>query len=179
MGENFYAKSFLIDEIDDRKATMVKRSGGIVEYDELDYLILQILALNARTQTIEIANRLNTNAATINKRIKKLKESGAINRFHITINWEKLGYRWFKVDLFLKEYDKIFELTKYLEENPHLAYIDKTIGYADLELEFIVKNQKQLQDIIDDVHFKFPKLIRSYSYSFVIKSHKWANILFE
>ena len=30
-----------------------------------------------------------------------------------------------------------------------------------------------------DIPIKFPKLIRSYSYSFVIKSHKWANIIFK
>jgi len=30
-----------------------------------------------------------------------------------------------------------------------------------------------------DIPIKFPKLIRSYLYSFVIKSHKWANIIFK
>jgi Lrp/AsnC family transcriptional regulator for asnA, asnC and gidA len=162
VGEKIYSKSFLIDEKDDRSNLMIKRGGGVAKYDELDFQILQILALNARTQILEIANKLNTTTATINNRIKRLKESGIIDRFHITINWDSIGYRWFKVDLYLREYGKIHELTKYLEQNPHLAYINITIGYADLELEFIVKNQQQLQEIIDNIQNKFPKLIRNY-----------------
>ena len=179
VGEKFYAKSFLIEEKDDRKKNMVQRGGGIAKYDTIDYQILKLLAMNARIPTIDIAKKLNTTTATIYKRINKLKESGIINRFHITIDWDKIGYRWFKIDLFLKEYDKIHLLTKYLEKSPHLAYIDKTVGYADLELEYIVINQQNLQEIIDNIQTKFPKLIQRYTYSFTIKSHKWSNIIFE
>jgi DNA-binding Lrp family transcriptional regulator len=179
VGEKFYSKSFLLDEKDNRFNHMIKRGGGVAKYDELDFKILQILSLNARTKIIEIANTLKTSTATINKRIKKLKESGVIDRFHITLNCDIIGYRWFKVDLYLREYEKIHELTKYVEQNPHLAYIDITIGYADLELEFIVKNQQELHEIINDLQSKFPKLIRKILYISVLKSHKWTNMIVE
>jgi Lrp/AsnC family leucine-responsive transcriptional regulator len=179
VGENVYPKSFLIDIKDDRKNLIIKNGGGLVNFDDLDYKILEELALNSRVPTIEIAKKLETSTSDVNNRIKKLKKSNVINRFHITVDWGKLGYRWFKLNLFLREYDKIHELTRYLEQNPHLAYIDKTIGYADLEIELIVDNQHHLQDIIDDLQTKYPGLIRNFSYSFVVKSHKWADIIFE
>ena len=179
VGEKIYPKSFLINERDDRSKHIIKRGGGVVKYDELDFKILQILSLNARAKILEIAHKLNTSTATVNKRIKNLMESGVIDRFHITLNCDIIGYRWFKVDLYLREYEKIHELTKYVEQNPHLAYIDITIGYADLELEFIVKNQQQLHEIINDLQSKFPKLIRKILYFSIIKSHKWTNMIVE
>jgi Lrp/AsnC family transcriptional regulator for asnA, asnC and gidA len=176
IGENIYTKSFLIDEKDDRINLIVKRGGEIVNYDELDFQILQLLARNSRTPTIDIAKNLNITTITISKRIKRLIDVGLILRFHITINWDILGYKWFKVDLYLKDYDKINQIIKYIEANPYLSYIDKTFGYADLELEFIVKSVDQLKQIIEDISSKFPKMIRSYTYFSVSKSHKWIDM---
>jgi DNA-binding Lrp family transcriptional regulator len=176
IGENIYSKSFLIDDEDDRVNLIVKRGGEIVDYDDLDFQILQLLARNSRIPTIDIAKKLDMTTTTISKRIRRLTEIGLILRFHITINWEIIGYKWFKVDLYLKDYNKIYQITKYLEENPHLSYIDKTFGYADLELELIVRNMDQLKQIIEDISIKFPKMIRSYTYFSVAKSHKWTDM---
>jgi Lrp/AsnC family leucine-responsive transcriptional regulator len=176
IGENIYTKSFLLDEKDDRINQIVKRGGEIVDYDDLDFQILQLLARNSRIPTIDIAKKLNTTSATISKRIKRLIELGVILRFHITMNWDLIGYKWFKVDLYLKDYNKIHQIIKFIEANPHLSYIDKTFGYADLELELIVKNLDQLIQIIEDISRKFPKMIRSYTYFSVVMSHKWVDM---
>ncbi len=176
IGENIYTKSFLIDEKDDRTNLIVRRGGEIIDYDELDFQILKLLAQNSRIPTIDIAKKLNITTITVTKRIKRLIELGAILRFHVTINWDIIGYKWFKVDLYLKDYNKINQILNYVEKNPHLAYIDKTFGYADLELELIVKNVNQLNQIIEDLSSKFPKMIGSCSYFSVSKSHKWVDI---
>ncbi len=176
IGENIYTKSFLIDEKDDRINLIVKRGGEIIDYDDLDFQILQLLAQDSRIPTLDIAKKLNITTITTTKRIKRLIELGVILRFHVTINWDIIGYKWFKVDLNLKDYNKIHQIIKYLETNPHLSYIDKTFGYADLELELIVKNVDQLNQIIEDVSSKFPKMIRSYTYFSVAKSHKWVDM---
>jgi Lrp/AsnC family leucine-responsive transcriptional regulator len=176
IGENIYPKSFLIDEKDDRENLTVRRGGEVIDYDDLDFQILQLLAHNSRIPTIDIAKKLDITAITTTKRIKRLIELGVILRFHVTINWEIIGYKWFKVDLFLKDYNKINQIIRYLEKNPHLAYIDKTFGYADLELELIVKDVNQLKQIIEDISSKFPKMIRSFTYFSVEKSHKWVDL---
>ena len=176
VGENIYTKSFLIDEKDDRLNLIVKRGGEIVDYDDLDLQILQLLAQNSRIPTLDIAKKLNLTTITITKRIKRLIELGVILRFHVTINWEIIGYKWFKVDLYLKDYNKKHQIINYLEKYPHLSYIDKTFGYADLELELIVKDVNQLKQIIEDISSKFPTMIRSYTYFSVAESHKWVDI---
>ena len=108
--------------------------------------------------------------------ISLLRKLGVILRYHITINWEKLGYKWFKVDLYLKDYNKIYKILNYVETNPHLTYLVKTLGYADLELEFVVESAYQLKQIIEDISSKFPKMIRNYTYFSIEQPHKWIDL---
>ena len=171
--ESYYRCSILLDEKDDRTKLGTIGGGRKVETDDLDFQILKILSHNTRIPTIEIAQKLNSTAITINNRIKGLMESRIIRGFRVEIDFNKLGYQWFKVDLYLKEYSKIHPIIKYMETNPHLYYVDNTIGYADLELELLLKNVNQLHQIIDNISNKFPKTIRNYTYFHIIESHKF------
>ena len=168
-----YRKSFLLDKKDDRTRLTHLGGGERIEFDDLDFKILKIIALDARIPTIEIANKLNSTAITINNRLKKLIESGVIHGFYALIDYSKLGYQWFKADLYLKEYSKIYQIIKYIEKNPHLVGIDNTFGYVDLELEFILKNINQLHQIFEEISTKFPDCIRNYSYFRVVEAHKF------
>lgn len=172
MGESIYGYSVLSDEKDDTTKTVYKRSWKKVEYDDLDFKILQILATNARTPILEIAKTLNSTALTINNRIKKLIESKVILRFCAMPNMSKIGYLGYKVDLFLSEHNKIHNIIKYIESKPYLFNIDFTLGHADLELEIWLKNANQLFQIIEDITSKFPKIIRNYTYFTVLEMHK-------
>ena len=50
---------------------------------------------------------------------------------------------------FLKKYSNTQKIIKYLENKSSLFYIDKTIGYADLEFEFYLKNTDELLKIFE------------------------------
>ena len=151
----------------------MQKNVEIVEYDDLDFKILKQLTINSRKPTIELAKELKTTTSTINNRIKRLVDTGLILGFFVDIDWVKLGYYWFKLDLFLKEYNKKYQIIKYIEKNPHLRCVDHTIDYADLEMEFLLNNLNHLHQIIEDLSEKFPKIIRNYKYVHVHKHHKF------
>ena len=167
-----YRSSFLLDEEDDRTKIPHLGLGEKVEFDNLDFKILKLISFNSRIPTLEIAKKLNSTAFTINNRLKKLIESGVINRFSIFLNFSKLGYNGYKVDIYLKEYSKIHQIIKYIEKNPYLSGIDSTLGYVDLELELILKNINQLHEIIEGISNKFPNSIRNFTYFRMIEAHK-------
>ena len=175
-GETVYRKSFLLDEKDDR--TMLSTIGveGESEMDDFDFKILKLLSSDSRIPTIEIAKKLNSTVSRINNRIKKLMKSGIICGYKTLIDFNKLGYKWFKVDIFLREYSKIQQIIQYIEKNPYLHTLDTTLGYADLELEFLLKDVDQLHQIIEDISTKFHKNIRNYSYFRLVESHKYLNL---
>jgi len=56
--------------------------------------------------------------------------------------------------------------------NPHLFAVNKTAGYADLELDFFVDNIGQLLQIMKDLNVKFPNTIKNYTYFYESEFHK-------
>lgn len=170
--EYFYGYSFLLDEKIDRKKAVLLTPGKRVEIDDFDSQILDLIIHNSRIPTIEIAEKLNLNTVTIKNRIKKLMDLGVIQGFRVDIDFSKLGYKWFKIDINLTDHKKIPQVLKYVESNPHFVAIDRSIGYVNVELEFYLKTVDQVHEIMDDVTQKFPNVIKNYNYFSVIKSNK-------
>ncbi|MCK5112704.1 MAG: Lrp/AsnC family transcriptional regulator [Thermoplasmatales archaeon] len=173
IGETVYNCSFLIDEKKERAPIGRTGKGDRIDIDELDFQILKLLVKNARMPIVEIAQKLHSTVSTINNRIKRLIESGVISGFETLIDFGKLGYQWFKVDLFLKEYKKTRQIIKYVTANPHLYVVDYTLGYSDLELEYLLKNTNHLREVIDDITVKFPAVIKNYKYFQIVETHKF------
>ena len=176
VGESFYKKSFLLDEKDDRTNIIKLRSYKKVNYDDLDFQILKLLTYNSRIPTIEIAEKLKLNTNTIKNRINRLISSGIIIYFTINLNLGLLGYQYFKVDFFLKDYSLKYKIIKYIEKNPHLYAVDNTIDFADLEIELYLKNINHLHQFIEDISTKFPKSIRNYKYFQVLDNFKYSRL---
>ena len=172
-----YDYLFLLEEkdhkkIDRRLLHQWNDDQKIVKTDDLDYEICKMISNNSRVQTIEIAEKLHSNVATIRDRIKKLKEIGIILGFRTSINWQKLGYYHYKLDIELKQYNKRNQIISYLINNPSLKYYFKSIGYVDLEFMFVLNNAHQLNQIIDDVSIKFPDTIKRFTYFNTVKTYK-------
>ena len=173
-GETDYPKSFLINELADRKK--LKTTVGTakkIEIDPLDHRIICLLTLNARMPIKDIASQLKTSMNVISYRIKKLIDLGVIIGFKVLIDIGKLGYNWYKADLFLKDFSNKQKIINYLEEKQNLVVIDTTIGYADLEFEFCLENTDNLLKIYEEVSTKFPNTIKDFSYFRVLKVHKF------
>ena len=177
-----YKKTFLLhektNEKNDRVVFKEISSDKKVEIDNLDKKILELLVSNSRIPTIEIAQKLKSNVATINSRIKKLIKTGVIMRYSTEINWPKIGYQLYKADIVLKDPKKNYQIIDYIEANPNLFCRMASLGYVDLELIFLLNNANQLHQILEDLSSKFPNTIRHYKYFSEIKLHKYLTMDF-
>ncbi|MCX6667136.1 MAG: winged helix-turn-helix transcriptional regulator [Euryarchaeota archaeon] len=171
--EYIYRYSFLLDEKVNRTLLLAMGGEARVEIDDLDYQILKILSKDSRIPSSEIARKLNVTTDTIVNRIKKLIKKEVILGFRINLNFSKLGYQWYDIDIVLKDRLKLQPILNYLKDNPNLVAIDKTLGYVDLELEFILKNANQINQIMDDLATKFPDSIRNYKYHTRAATYKY------
>jgi Lrp/AsnC family transcriptional regulator for asnA, asnC and gidA len=169
-----YRYSFLLEDnnIEDRNKYEITGSQNIVEYDQLDFRILKILATNSRASLTDMMKILQVSTKTIRKKIRRMKELGIIQGFRIQIDYLKIGYQYYKVDIDLINYKKNLSMIKYIKKNPNLIFIDKSAGFADLELEFYVKNLDQLLKIIYNLIKQFPGVIKSYKYFYLKKIFK-------
>lgn len=167
-----YDYSFLTEEKKLRKKVGLFGGKETEKIDDLEYKLLKLIASDARLPTKEIAKQLNVSAVTVGNRIKKLIDIGVIQWFRVNMDLTKLGYRWHKVDIVLRDYKKLSQISKHIELNPHFVCIDKTLGYVDLEMEFFLRNINELHQIMEDLSVKFPNTIRNYSYVYVVETHK-------
>jgi Lrp/AsnC family transcriptional regulator for asnA, asnC and gidA len=174
--EQLYDYRFLLDNEDvgnDRKKHVLSSSIEQIEIDKLDYDILRIIASDARIPTIEIAKKLKTTASIVHYKIKKLINSGLIMGYRTTINFSKLGLKLMKCDIFLKDHKVSKKIMKYIEKNPFLRGRDISIGNADIELTFFLKDVSSLNNILQDLSNKFPGVIRNYKYYSEVCIHKY------
>lgn len=144
-----------------------------VEFDEIEFKILNLLADNAELSLTNIAKKLNISTRQVSYRINKMKENGIIQAFRVELDISKLGYQDFKVYVFLKEFKFRKPILEYIYQNPNLICIDETTGESHLELEFHLRSIDELNRIIQDISEKFPDAIRNYYTVSVKKLHKW------
>jgi Lrp/AsnC family leucine-responsive transcriptional regulator len=174
---HIYRYSFILEDKNQiknpREKSIVYGSDDQAEIDNTDYEILKLLAQNSRIPTIKMVEELKINAITINNRIKKLKKLGIIKAFRVDINLPLLGYKRYKVDIFLKDYNKLPYIIDYVDKDPNLDEIILSVGYADIELIYILKNTNQLHETMKDLSIKFPDTIKNYIYFSAIKTYKW------
>jgi DNA-binding Lrp family transcriptional regulator len=163
---NHYRNSFLVKEYDkaDREKQGITSGGKKINIDNLDFKILKLLAKNSRIRILDIAQTLNSSVDTIDHRMKNLIKKDIIQGYRVDIDFSKLGYQFFKVNIDLANYNERGRMISYVKYNPHLVMIDKSIGYYDLELDLWVENLSQFHQIMDDLTLKFPDSIKNYTY---------------
>jgi DNA-binding Lrp family transcriptional regulator len=161
------------DVINKRKKFTIINDGKTINIDNSNYMILKLIAPNARINLSELAEILSLTPEAIIYRIKKLEKLNIIQGYRVNINLYKIGYKNFKVDIFLGDYKKRNEIINYIRDNNNLVFICKSAGVSHLELGFHLVDINHLFEIINDLKIRFPKAIKNYHYLQVNKQHKW------
>ena len=170
-----YKKSYLLlDEYDEsvRKLYDSICDGTTVDIDDIDYKLLNEIAMNARIALIELAEKLGCSSQMINYRIKNLMKRGLIQAFRVNIDLSKLGLQIFKIDINLKEYKQRRAIIKYLENKSNMECLNVAVGWCDLEPEIIVENVAKLNNVMEEIDTHFPSAIRNYDYWIMTNVHK-------
>ncbi len=142
--------------------------------DDSDRKILSVLATNARLPFVEISKKTGLGLDAVRYRIKKLVESGAIIGFRVWVDQNLVGNNYFKILICLQntspEKEKL--LFDFCKRNPNMFYIVKAIGVWDLEFEVLVKDNKELREIILELRNNFQDIIRSYEPLQIFEEYK-------
>mgnify|MGYP001559085816 CR=1 FL=1 len=139
------------------------RFGGRVEnipIDKTDIEILKILANNGRMNSTEIARKINSTERKVIYRMKNLEKIGIILGYTTSLNLDLLDMQFFKatINLNLLSPEEKRKLIEYCKIIPNLGFFVFCVGSWPFEAEFIVKNNKQFYDIIDEFRQKFPEI---------------------
>ena len=169
-------KTYLLDSgatSSEREFYQTSCEGNPIPIDELDYRILDELALKARTPLLDLAKKINCSPQTINYRMKHMMEKDIIQAFRININHAKLGLQGCAVDLYLKNQTMRRKILEYITQKPNIYDIMiMNIGWGDFGFQMFISNMNDLSRFMVDIETKFPDAIRRYEYWMDVIVHK-------
>ncbi|MGC9133573.1 MAG: Lrp/AsnC family transcriptional regulator [Nanopusillaceae archaeon] len=118
--------------------------------DDIDIKIIKLLERNSRISNMEIARKLNLSEGAIRKRIDKLIKMKVIKRFSAIINYNLLGYKicWIGLNI---EKNKIVDVINKIPINDNIKGIFLTYGDHDIIIEYIYKENKELEDYLNKI----------------------------
>ena len=164
-----YKKSYLL--YDEQKKSESSReffklrSGGkTIEIDEIDYRILDEIAINARIPIIDLADKLGCSSQTVAYRIKNLIKNEVICAFRVGLDPGKIGLQNSVIDIYLRDHSKKKHLIEYIESNPYVQYLVDSVGWCDLQFEIMIQSIDHLDQFLEDIDVKFPGVIRKHDF---------------
>lgn len=116
--------------------------------DELDIKIIKELRKDSRLSYREIARRLDIAVGTAQSRIRELEKNKIIQRYHVEIDYSKLGYGLAAVIALNVDLKKKVELEKRLLRNRNVFGLYEVTGDFDLFVAVRFKNAKELNEFI-------------------------------
>jgi Lrp/AsnC family transcriptional regulator for asnA, asnC and gidA len=124
--------------------------GNRSELDGIDSNILRLLKQNSRLSYLEMSRQTGISDATIQFRIKRLKERGIIKKFTITIDPASIGYKVVAIMLVQIDADMHDAAKNALSKIPEISEIYSVLGEYDLFIKVWARSLEELNELIND-----------------------------
>jgi Lrp/AsnC family transcriptional regulator, regulator for asnA, asnC and gidA len=120
------------------------------EIDEVDSSILRLLRENARMSFTEMARKTGISDATIQNRLKRMRERGTIERLTVIVNPAATGYVVTAIMLAQTDTEKHDEAKEALAALSEISEVYSVLGEYDLFVKVWAKSLEELNRIIND-----------------------------
>ena len=158
-----------------RKQFIYGEAKEFYELDETDKKILKEISGSARTNVVELSDKLKLTRDIINYRLKKLTADGIIIQYRSYPNLHNIGINLYKVILRTKNLNDEREkkIIEFVDGHKKATQFLKLIGSWDLEIEFETESEDELYEILNDLRKKFSDVIRDYDILRITETYKY------
>jgi Lrp/AsnC family transcriptional regulator, leucine-responsive regulatory protein len=121
------------------------------ELDAIDYLLLTALQRDARLTNTELARRVKLSPAGLQRRLKKLEETGLIDRYVALVNREAVGLDmlcFVQVTLQRHQPELIQQFRVLIQSVPEVLECHHITGEYDYLLKVVVRNRHHLEQFL-------------------------------
>jgi Lrp/AsnC family transcriptional regulator, leucine-responsive regulatory protein len=125
--------------------------GMNITLDEKDILLLQFLQEDARISNAELARRIDLSPPGLQKRLRRLEETGIVERYVTLVNREAVGYDmlcFVQVTLRRHEPSAISRFRLVVQDMPEVLECYHVTGEFDYLLKVVVRNRKHLEHFL-------------------------------
>ncbi len=167
-----FSRNYLHESKNDKIDFTIFQKTEKENLDKLDFKILTILSTNARTSLTELAAKTGVSIVTCRTRLKTLIKTKVIVGFRTMFNLEKLGYHYYKVDMWLSDMSRLNEIREKILSHSNVIYTEKTLVTSHFEFDLEVRDFRQFIMIMDGFEKDFSASISRYEYYTLIENYK-------
>jgi DNA-binding Lrp family transcriptional regulator len=123
----------------------------MIQLDETDRRLLKHLQEDARLSNVELARRVDLSPPGLQKRLRRLEETGVISRYVTLLDPEMVGYDmlcFVQVTLQRHEPDAVANFKVEVQAMPEVLECHHITGEYDYLLKVVVRNRKHLEEFI-------------------------------
>ena len=146
-----------------------------VKLDQTDFKLLQALADNSRTSTMDISTKLKLSVDAVIYRIKKLIFAGIIREFRPIINYAALGYSVYCLFLRFKDLtpEKEAKFKQFVKQHKNFLWSVQCLGPFNNLSYLIVKDNFEFHKVINELRKEFHEIIDFYETMLSFAEHKY------
>lgn len=168
-----YHRKYLSPRKSEEVKTFTSGVSPVKDLDSKDLRILKALAKNAKTPVVKLARQIGITPSAVIYKIRKLEKEKVILTYRANIDFNKLNYEYYKVDLELDNLTVKPRISSYLRQHKNVTFEDRTIGGSDLEFDIEVPEYEDFVKLIEEIKAAFPGAIRRYTFYRARKIHKY------
>jgi DNA-binding Lrp family transcriptional regulator len=157
VGVSVHEKNFLIDEI--TTLTTFTEKVEEIEIDAIGKKVLNEIYWDAKKNIAEIAFNLKTTVDIVRTRLQNFKKNKIIIRYSAIIDYQKIGYEYYKAFVYLKDVDDnlLKKINEYIKNNKVIINMVKQIASWDLELVLFAQNFAEYDSTMGQFTKEFSK----------------------
>ncbi|MBI2079649.1 Lrp/AsnC family transcriptional regulator [Candidatus Micrarchaeota archaeon] len=144
--------------------------------DEADLKLIKILSTDARIPITELSKEIDKSPIIVRERIKKLKEKKILGSHVLALNFDKLGFSFYQLNMSLNNLYKINQIISFFDNTKKCLFAVETIGKYDLAIELHLENTELLRKILAGFKDKFSSNINFCDVFLIYKEYvvKWS-----
>ncbi|PIN82018.1 hypothetical protein COV11_00130 [Candidatus Woesearchaeota archaeon CG10_big_fil_rev_8_21_14_0_10_30_7] len=146
----------------------------VYKLDNTDMNILSALSMNARSNIVDIASKVNLTPEGTSYRMKRMIKNGLIRGFRAVLDVTKLGHLWYMLLIettpLPKDIEKKFATFCQLQKN--IFFTDKLLGKWQMRVEILADNHQHLNTVMREIRNVLSEYVRSYELIIVFEELK-------
>lgn len=135
---------------------------GHYDLDAMSKKILRELYHHATINIATLAEKYSTTVDIVRNRMKKLEESKIIIRYSAIINYQKIGYEFYKAFIYLKSFlkEEIEVMLRYAEQSDTIINVVQQISPWDFEFVLFAQSFQEYNTVIGKFTERFAHVVK-------------------
>jgi len=149
-----FARKYLSPRFATLQSMQLKADGEPEKLDETDTKIVWALGNRPYESLRELARFLGLPLATVDRRVKKLREQGIIQGLFYDLNVDRIGVQSFRVLISIQGLSCAIrkEIAQVCATHPLVTYMIEVLGSWDLEIGIETFDPRQVSGVVEELH---------------------------